>query len=94
MTPDTQDRLIRRLQHKIALAAEKITLTEEEGLEDADVVVVSYGITSRVAQRAIEMARAKGLQGRQAAPHHRLALPGFQDPGPGRARRRRSSFPN
>ena len=30
---------------------------EAEGIEDAEVVVVSYGITSRVAQRAIEMAR-------------------------------------
>ena len=30
---------------------------EEENLEGADVVVVSYGITSRVAQRAIEAAR-------------------------------------
>jgi len=62
MTPDTQDVLIRRLQNKIANAVEKITLTEEEGLEDADVVVISYGITSRVAQKAIEMARAKGLK--------------------------------
>lgn len=37
-------------------------MMEEEGLDDADVVVVSYGITSRVAQRAIQMARAKGLK--------------------------------
>ena len=35
---------------------------EEEDLEGADVVVVSYGITSRVAQRAIEMARERGLR--------------------------------
>src|SRR5262249_22615708 len=35
---------------------------EEEHLENADVVVVSYGITSRVAQRAIELARQKGLR--------------------------------
>ena len=34
---------------------------EEEQIEGADVVVVSYGITSRVAQRAIEMARKQGL---------------------------------
>ena len=35
---------------------------EEEMLDGADVVVVSYGITSRVAQRAIDMARAQGLR--------------------------------
>jgi 2-oxoglutarate ferredoxin oxidoreductase subunit alpha len=58
----TQDRLIRRLQQKVLRAVEKMELHEEEGTEDADVVVVSYGITSRVAQRAIEVARAQGLK--------------------------------
>jgi 2-oxoglutarate ferredoxin oxidoreductase subunit alpha len=62
MTPDVQDRMIRRLVNKIENAVEKITITDEENLDDADVVVVSYGITSRVAQRAIDMARAKGLK--------------------------------
>jgi 2-oxoglutarate ferredoxin oxidoreductase subunit alpha len=62
MTPQTQDKLLRRLQSKIQNARERITLLEEESLEDADVVVVSYGITSRVAQRAIELARQQGLR--------------------------------
>jgi 2-oxoglutarate ferredoxin oxidoreductase subunit alpha len=62
MTPQTQDKLVRRLQSKILDAAERITLLEEEQLEGADVIVISYGITSRVAQRAIEMAREQGLR--------------------------------
>ncbi len=62
MTPQTQDKLVRRLQSKILDAADRIALLEEEGTEGADVVVVSYGITSRVAQRAIEMARERGLR--------------------------------
>jgi len=62
MNPETQDRLIRRLKEKISRAAERLSIPEEEDVEDADVVVVSYGITSRVAQRAIEMARQKGLR--------------------------------
>ncbi len=62
MTPETQDRLVKRLKAKIAQAAGKLILVEQENLEDADVVVVSYGITSRVAQRAIAMAREKGLR--------------------------------
>jgi 2-oxoglutarate ferredoxin oxidoreductase subunit alpha len=37
-------------------------LYEAEGLEDADVVVVSYGITSRVAEKALKMARAQGVR--------------------------------
>jgi len=61
MTPPVQDKLVRRLQGKIRDASDRIALFEEEQTEGADVVVVSYGITSRVAQRAIEMARASGL---------------------------------
>ena len=56
------DKLVRRLQTKIRDAADRITLLEEDGIAGADVVVVSYGITSRVAQRAIELARAQGLK--------------------------------
>ena len=55
MTPATQDKLVRRLQNKIRSAADRICLTEEVGLDNAEVVVVSYGITSRVAQRAIDI---------------------------------------
>jgi len=62
MTPEVQDKLVRRLQNKVKEASDRIALYEEEGLENADVVVVSYGITSRVAQRAIEVARAEGLR--------------------------------
>ncbi|HET7207671.1 MAG TPA: 2-oxoacid:acceptor oxidoreductase subunit alpha [Terriglobales bacterium] len=62
MSPATQDKLVRRLQNKIRSAAGRITFLEEEGTNDADVIVISYGITSRVAQRAIELARARGLK--------------------------------
>jgi 2-oxoglutarate ferredoxin oxidoreductase subunit alpha len=61
MTPATQDKLVRRLQNKIHSAQERICQFEAEGTEDADVIVVSYGITSRVAQRAIDMARGQGI---------------------------------
>lgn len=62
MNPASQKELVTRLFEKITRAADELTIVETEGLEDADVVVVSYGITSRVAQRAIEMAREKGLK--------------------------------
>src|SRR5205085_10521998 len=62
MTPQVQDNLVRRLQNKIRGAADRIASFEEEGLDSADVVVISYGITSRVAQRAIELARARNLR--------------------------------
>ena len=62
MTPPVQDKLVRRLKDKIENNIDKITIMDTDGLDDADVVVVSYGITSRVAQRAIEMARKRGLK--------------------------------
>jgi 2-oxoglutarate ferredoxin oxidoreductase subunit alpha len=62
MNPEVQDRLVRRLKDKVERAADQLVLCEEENLEDASVVVVSYGITSRVAQRAIDLARAEGLK--------------------------------
>ena len=62
MTPQVQNQLVQRLQNKIRAAADRIAMFEEDGLDNADVVVVSYGITSRVAQRAIDVARSRGLR--------------------------------
>ena len=62
MNVETQDRLVRRLQDKLKPLANGRALFETENLDDAEVVVVSYGITSRVAQRAIQLARAQGIR--------------------------------
>jgi 2-oxoglutarate ferredoxin oxidoreductase subunit alpha len=62
MNVDTQDKLVRRLQQKLLPLANGAALFEAEGLEEAEVVVVSYGITSRVAQRAIQLARQRGVR--------------------------------
>src|SRR5271157_3654281 len=62
MSVETQDRLVRRLLAKLEPLANGRSLWETENLEDADVVVVSYGITSRVAQRAIQLARSRGIR--------------------------------
>ncbi len=62
MTPKGQDKLVRRLVDKIRMAADRIADYREEGMEDADIVVVSYGITSRVTHPAIERARAEGIK--------------------------------
>ncbi len=62
MTPAAQDRLVRRLVHKIRDNADSLVDVREDGVEGADVVVVSFGITSRVAGAAIEMARHRGVK--------------------------------
>jgi 2-oxoglutarate ferredoxin oxidoreductase subunit alpha len=62
VTADVQGRTIPRLVDKIRRNAEKIIRYEEDGLEGADVIVVCYGITSRVAQMAVEKARERALK--------------------------------
>ena len=62
MTWRAQEKLVRRLVNKVRDNVDKITRYEEQDMEDADVVVVAYGITSRVALRAIQMARAEGIR--------------------------------
>jgi 2-oxoglutarate ferredoxin oxidoreductase subunit alpha len=62
LTTARQNSLVNRLHDKIARAAADIIDFEEEDTDDAEVVVVSYGITARVAQKAIAMAKEKGLR--------------------------------
>jgi len=62
MNADCQETLVRRLVEKIRNNVDQISRIEEEETEGAEVVVVSYGITSRVAQRAIHMARTHGIK--------------------------------
>ncbi|HEV3197545.1 MAG TPA: 2-oxoacid:acceptor oxidoreductase subunit alpha [Bryobacteraceae bacterium] len=62
MNVETQDVQVRRLQDKLKPLANGRALCETENLEDAEVVVVSYGITSRVAQRALQLARSRGIR--------------------------------
>lgn len=61
MNPPMQRELVTRLFDKIKLAKPDLVMLDEDRTADADVVVLSYGITSRVAERAIQMARARGL---------------------------------
>jgi 2-oxoglutarate ferredoxin oxidoreductase subunit alpha len=62
MNADAQEKCVRRLVEKIRNNSDKIKILEETDIEDAEVVVVSYGITSRVAIKAIEKAKAKGIK--------------------------------
>jgi len=58
----TQEKCVRRLMDKITKNADDIIMIEEENTEKAEVIVISYGITSRVALRAIQMAEESGIR--------------------------------
>jgi 2-oxoglutarate ferredoxin oxidoreductase subunit alpha len=59
---EVQSKLVNRLCDKIQKNADKIVRVEEVLLEDADVVVVAYGIVARAALSAIRRAREKGIK--------------------------------
>lgn len=59
---ECQDWCVRHLVDKIHLNADKIIEYKEEETDNAEVVVISYGITSRVAVKAIKDARRAGIK--------------------------------
>jgi 2-oxoglutarate ferredoxin oxidoreductase subunit alpha len=62
MTVEAQDKLIRRLVDKIEKNRGEIIELEEDRIDDAEVVVCSYGISARVSLIAIERARDEGIK--------------------------------
>lgn len=61
MTADTHQRLVTRLVEKVRHNANQIIRTEDYYLDDAKIVVVSYGCTARSARRAVREARKQGI---------------------------------
>ncbi len=57
-----QQQLVQRLCDKIRKNADKIVKVEKMLLEDAEVVVVAYGIVFRSALSAVRMARSQGIK--------------------------------
>jgi 2-oxoglutarate/2-oxoacid ferredoxin oxidoreductase subunit alpha len=62
MTVEAQDKLIRRLVDKIKLNHQDIIQLNEFQVEDAEIIVCSYGISARIARLGIEQARQEGIK--------------------------------
>jgi len=62
MNAEIQKDCVGRLVDKINNNREEIMHVEKHNLDDADVVIVSYGISSRVAIPAVEQARSEGIK--------------------------------
>jgi 2-oxoglutarate ferredoxin oxidoreductase subunit alpha len=62
MSAACQRLCVDRLVEKITRNEEKIVHIEEEQVEGADVILMAYGITARVARMGLDMARKKGLK--------------------------------
>jgi len=55
--PNVAEKLIRRLVNKIKLHADEIAIYDEYATEDAEILVIAYGITARSALKAVKIAR-------------------------------------
>jgi 2-oxoglutarate ferredoxin oxidoreductase subunit alpha len=62
MDEKTQAQMVNRLIQKITGNKDKIIRTENIYLDDADVVVVAYGISARSARQAVRDARSGGVR--------------------------------
>ncbi|MGQ9641596.1 MAG: 2-oxoacid:acceptor oxidoreductase subunit alpha [Candidatus Bathycorpusculaceae bacterium] len=59
---EVQQKLVKRLCDKIRKNTDKIIRVEEIMLDDADVIVVAYGIVARAALSAVRKARENGIK--------------------------------
>ena len=62
MSIEAQAALITRLANKIRKNADQIIEYEEHFIDDAEIVLVAYGISARASWRALELAREKGIR--------------------------------
>jgi 2-oxoglutarate ferredoxin oxidoreductase subunit alpha len=60
--PEKMEEINLHLQEKYRRIAENETRWEEVLTEDADVVFVAYGLSARIAHRAVELAREQGIR--------------------------------
>ncbi len=58
----THDLLVRRLSEKISRAASEIAEYESWSVDDAEIVVITYGCVARSARRAVALARQEGIR--------------------------------
>jgi 2-oxoglutarate ferredoxin oxidoreductase subunit alpha len=62
MNAEAQDRLVRRLVEKIRTNKQDIIEYKEIQVDDADIVVCTYGISARIARMAVKAARDEGIR--------------------------------
>jgi pyruvate/2-oxoacid:ferredoxin oxidoreductase alpha subunit len=61
LEPDNQERHIRKLEEKYNQAARHEVRFESWRTDDAEIILVGYGIVGRILKAAVELARARGM---------------------------------
>jgi 2-oxoglutarate ferredoxin oxidoreductase subunit alpha len=62
MSVEAQKQMMDRLKNKILDNKDDIIMTEGHNLDDAEIVIVSYGISARTSMAAMHQARAQGIK--------------------------------
>ncbi len=62
MSVDTQKDMMDRLMSKIRNNSDDIVITEEYMTDDAEIIIVSYGVASRTSYTAVDDARSQGIK--------------------------------
>ncbi len=62
MQPEEMEEVNMTLQKKYRLIEETEVRYEEFGVDDADVLLVAFGLVARICQKAMQQARARGLK--------------------------------
>jgi 2-oxoglutarate ferredoxin oxidoreductase subunit alpha len=57
--PQTQEQLVTRLMRKIRDNVERIVMYRQDNLDDAEVALISYGVSARCAEAAMRVARSR-----------------------------------
>ena len=79
LEPEALEKHILHLEAKYAEAAKTEVRWEEYRTEDAEYVLVGYGIVSRILRTVVEMARAQGQKVGLVSPISLLAVPDDRD---------------
>ena len=85
LTPNALEDLVRERYARYETIKANEQRAEEYRTEDADLIVVAYGASSRVARSAVNKAREEGPQGWPRPPDHALAVPGGRGAARGKA---------
>lgn len=62
LTPEDLEKHVRHLEEKYAQASHGTAMHEKYKTADADLIVIGYGIVSRVLKTAVDRARAQGIK--------------------------------
>ena len=62
LTVEGQEEMMARITNKIRRNLDDIIRTESYHLDDAEIVVISYGVSARTSMAAVDMAREQGIK--------------------------------